>query len=349
MNPLKILLVEDETIPQNAFKNDVEVFKGQLNNPDVEYEIVDNVNDAVKTLDVSYDGAIIDLRLGDNDEGGKEIIQILYNEFTKIPIIVVTGLPDLVIDHPSIIKSRSSEVGSYRDDLLLFQQIRDIGLTHIIGGRGLIEQQLREVFLENLLPQIDTWIRYGETYKETDPKRTEKALLRYTLNHLLQLLEGDEERCFPEEFYLYPPISENITTGSIVKKKKSDQPFVVLSPACDLVRRNGGFKTDRILLVEIADENDIVNIALNGITRKRSKENRLRDVFNNNYTDYYHWLPETDFFEGGILNFRKLKTLNEDDFDEKFGKTLNSDISVFCKGHRIALFFILCTARTAGY
>ncbi len=322
MNPLKILLVEDETIPQNAFKNDVEVFKGQPNNPDVEYEIVDNVNDAVKTLDVSYDGAIIDLRLGDNDEGGKEIIQILYNEFTKIPIIVVTGLPDLVIDHPSIIKSRSSEVGSYRDDLLLFQQIRDIGLTHIIGGRGLIEQQLREVFLENLLPQIDTWIRYGETYKETDPKRTEKALLRYTLNHLLQLLEEDEERCFPEEVYLYPPVSEGITTGSIVKEKMRDQPFVVLSPACDLVPRgeNGEVKTNRILFVEIESEKDIVNAALDGIRKKDSKKRKLRDVSNNNYTDYYHWLPKTDFFQGGILNFRKLRTLDKDDFDEEFGK-----------------------------
>ena len=197
MNPLKILLVEDETIPQNAFKNDVEVFKGQPNNPDVEYEIVDNVNDAVKTLDVSYDGAIIDLRLGDNDEGGKEIIQILYNEFTKIPIIVVTGLPDLVIDHPSIIKSRSSEVGSYRDDLLLFQQIREIGLTHIIGGGGLIEQQLREVLSRkpsSANRNLD--IVMEKAYKETDPKRTERALLRYTLNHLLQLLEEDEERLF---------------------------------------------------------------------------------------------------------------------------------------------------------
>ena len=63
-----------------------------------------------------------------------------------------------------------------------------------------------------------------------------------------------------------------------------------------------------------------MNVALNGITRKRSKENRLRDVFNNNYTDYYHWLPETDFFDGGILNFRKLTSLNKDCFDEKFAK-----------------------------
>ena len=336
MNPLKILLVEDETIPQNAFKNDVEVFKGQPDNSDVEYEIVDNVNDAVKTLDVSYDGAIIDLRLGDNDEGGKEIIQILYNEFTKIPIIVVTGLPDLVIDHPSIIKSRSSEVGSYRDDLLLFQQIRDIGLTDIIGGGGLIEQKLHEVFLENLIPQIETWIRYGETYKETDPKRTERALIRYTLNHLFQRLEEDNELFLPEEFYLYPPLPDKITTGSMVKE--DNQWFVVLSPACDLVIRNGQFNTERILFVEIESEPDIVNKALNRlqkITDEEKKEKVKQDILlrlaGNNYAFYYHWLPPVKFkisdhgsltFDGGFLNFRKLEALSKKNFNAKFTESL---------------------------
>ncbi len=149
-----------------------------------------------------------------------------------------------------------------------------------MGGRGLIEQRLSEVFLENLQPQIKTWISYGEE----DSEQTEKALLRYTLNHLLQLLEEDGERCFPEEFYLYPPVSEGITTGSIVKEKTDDQPFVVLSPACDLViRSNGEFKTDRILLAGIEDESGVVNAALDGIRRRQSKENKLRDVFNDNY------------------------------------------------------------------
>ena len=170
---------------------------------------------------------------------------------------------------------------------------------------------MRDVYLENLLPQIETWISYGEAYKETDPKRTERALLRYTLNHLLQLLEEDEERCFPEEFYLYPSVLDRITTGSIVQA--DDQWFVVLSPACDLVPRgeNGVLNTDRILLVEV----ESVEKILGGSKSK----NRVSELSANRRT-YYHWLPPTDFFQGGILNFRKLKTLNENDFDGKFGK-----------------------------
>ena len=114
-------------------------------------------------------------------------------------------------------------------------------------------------------------------------------------------------------------MSDKFTTGSIVKA--ADQWFVVLSPACDLViRASGEFKTDRILLVEIEVEADIVNHALKDITKISRRKNKLKTVFNNHHRDYYHWLPKTDFFNGGFLNFRKLKTLEKDDFEDQFEK-----------------------------
>ena len=320
---MKILLVEDDKQQQDAFKDSVEVFnnKNELN---VKYEIAKDISSALKKIDGSYDGAIIDLRLGNDKEGGNKIVRQLGDSFTRIPIIFVTAFVDDVIDHPSVIKKRQRRGGRYESDLTLFQEIYNTGLTRIIGGRGIIEKNLSEVFLKNLLPQIETWVPYGEE----DSKRTEKALLRYALNHLFQLLEEGNENYFPEEVYLHPPLSDDITTGSIVIEKASNQPFVVLSPACDLVlRRNGEFKTDRILLVEIEEENDIVDKALTDIRRmrdsrrKREKmEETLKEVFKNNHTLYYHWLPKTDFFDGGFLNFRKLEVLNKDDFEDKFEK-----------------------------
>ena len=60
-----------------------------------------------------------------------------------------------------------------------------------------------------------------------------------------------------------------------MKDETSDQPFVVLSPACDLVfKSNGEFRTDRILLVEIEKENHIVDKALvsvRGCATRREK------------------------------------------------------------------------------
>ena len=248
----------------------------------------------MEKLDNSFDGAIIDLKLADEGNEGNKVVEKIVESFFRIPIVIFTGdrsnWDENLREKTTVIDIFMKGAIGYDKILDLFWAIYDTGLTRIMGGRGLIEQQLREVFHKNLLPQRDTWISYGETYKEIDPKRTERALLRYTLNHLYQLLEEDSERYFPEEVYLhplYPPMSDKITTGSIVKA--GDKSFVVLSPACDLVPRgkNGVPNTDQILLVEI----ESVDKVLNGSKNK----SKVSDLCSNKRT-YYHWLPKTDFF-----------------------------------------------------
>ncbi len=286
---MKILLVEDSKEQQQAFTDSVEVFNRENKPSCVKCEIAENTSDALVEIDGSYDGAIIDLKLGSCDRGGNEIVSELKKSFFRIPIIFVTAFPGDVIEHPSIIKKRPRDDGLYEDDLLLFQEIKNTGLTNIMGGRGKIEDVLTEVFLRNLLPQRDTWIEYGRK----DSPRTEKALLRYALNHLLQLLEDDEEKCYPEEFYLHPPLTNEPWTGSIVKDKIDGRTFVVMTPACDLVVRDGNRKTDRILVAEV------------------DKEEFKKTL-------YLHRLPRTAFFRGGTLNFRKLIALEEKEFRGKF-------------------------------
>ena len=183
-----------------------------------------------------------------------------------------------------------------------------------MGGRGIIEQTLSQVFLENLLPQIDKWIHYGED----DSSRTEKALLRHTLNHLLQLLDDDADSCFPEEVYLHPPLNDDIRTGSLVKEKESGKWFAVMSPACDLVvREDGSRNTDRILIVEV-DLGTTLFPWFDDTNLSNTRKGELKRAFGNNKSAYHHWLPKTDFFEGGFLNFRKLFTLEIEQFQEKF-------------------------------
>ena len=144
-------------------------------------------------------------------------------------------------------------------------------------------------------------------------------MLRHTLGYLLQLLDKDEDKYFPEEVYLSPPLIDGIHTGSIVKGEEDF--FIVLNPACDLViRGNEQFKADRILLVKIEKQQDIVDSALLDIQNTNKKKSKLKQVLNNNYTDYHHWLPSTNFFDGGFLNFRHISTLPEEEFIQRFGK-----------------------------
>ena len=301
MSTMKILLVEDSEEQQQAFTDSVEVFNDKNKPSCVKYEIAKNTSDALDEIDGSYDGAIIDLKLGSCDQGGNEVVSELKESLFRMPVIFVTAFPGDVIEHPSIIKKRRRDDGSYEDDLLLFQEIKNTGLTNIMGGRGKIEDVLTEVFLKNLLPQRGTWIEYGRN----DSPRTEKALLRYALNHLLQLLEDDEDKCYPEEVYLHPPLTDEIRTGSIVEDKNESRSFVVMTPACDLVVRDSEQETDIILLVAEVD------------SIKATSAGKLKEVFKNKKL-HSHWLPRTGFFEGGFINFRKLTALKDKEFREKF-------------------------------
>ena len=122
-----------------------------------------------------------------------------------------------------------------------------------MGGRGIIEDALNSVFKNNLVPE--RYRRKWEEYGQEDSSRTEKALLRHALSHLLHFLDGDDDVLFPEEVYICPPHSVDIQTGSIVRRKADDACFIILNPSCDLVVRKstGRFKATRILLVEVED------------------------------------------------------------------------------------------------
>ena len=313
MSALRLLIVEDDEQDLTTCRDTVERYRGETNR-DIELVEYRNIDDALEGVDSTFDGAIVDLKLGNQGDEGNQIIRRVSESFLRIPIAIFTGNPDNLnatdIENIGIfIKGEAT----YDEVLDRFWSIYDTGLTRILGGRGIIEENLNRVFLKNLLPLMPKWELYGQENSE----RTEKALLRHTLNHLSLLLEEGGDSFFPEEVYLYPLLSERITTGSIVRK--NDQWFVVLSPACDLVVRNTGrFKTDRILLVETEKEANVVKAALDGITKQSGKKRKLRDVFNNNYTDYYHWLPETSFLGGRFLNFRRLKNMNEDKFRKEF-------------------------------
>lgn len=317
MAEIKLMIVEDADSDLEVCRTSVETYQTQKNDAGVGLVInlteCKTVDDALQKIDNSFDGAIIDLKFPSGDDKGKEVLEKIRDSFFRIPVIILTGTPDSIDagDRPYLISVLKKGEADYQTDILdTFLDIYNTGLTRIIGGRGKIEQTLNEVFLKNLLPQLETWKNYGKS----DTQRTEKALLRFTLNHLVQVLDDDEDQCFPEEVYIYPPLSNDLKTGSIIKNKDSEDLCVVLSPACDLVIRNdGNFKTDHILLVDIEEANAIIDTVLNGITNRGKKKDKLKNVFGNNYTDYFHWLPETYFFNGGFLNFRKITTCTKDE------------------------------------
>ncbi len=314
MDELKLLIVEDEKDDLKACQDSVELYQDEHQ---CKVELVEcrDLKEAFGKLDNSFDGAIIDLNLGQGHEGNQVLSRIKESCF-RIPVFIMTGTPDAVESDDICIEVCKKGEVRYADLLDRFCDIHRAGLERITGGKNTIETYLSKVFRENLRPQLNTWSTYGEK----DPSRTEKALLRHTLNHLLQLLDDGGGKCFPEEMYLYPPLIDKILTGSIVRKKDSEQWFVVMSPACDLVIRNKKRKTDRILVIEIEPYSALFPDCPDISSISKTKQNELKNALSNK-TPCYHGLPKTGFFDGGLLNFRKLTSLSEKEFDEQFKKS----------------------------
>jgi len=318
MSAFRLLIVEDDDSDLATCRDTVARYRDQKQR---EVELVEcrSVDEAFEKLDNSFDGAIIDLKLDKKGDEGNEVLKRIEESYFRIPVAILTGTPGAVdSDFAYIEVFKKGDPGAgYADLLDHLWGIYNTGLTRIMGGRGIIEKTLNKVFRKNLLPQKDKWVAYGEK----DSSRTEKALLRHALNHLLQLLDDDGDRCFPEEMYLHPPLTDKIRTGSIVKQKDGCQWFTVMNPACDLVIRDGkSFKTERILLAEIEPVSKVIKVATKKCQDVSDKEIKLRAVFSNNFTAYHHWLPETSFFEGGFLNFRKLSSYKKKDFEKMFNK-----------------------------
>jgi hypothetical protein len=318
MSEFRLLIAEDSEEDLAACRDSIARYEDEKKRS-VELVECKTVDDALQKLDSSFDGAIIDLKLADEGDEGNQISRRIFESHFRIPVVIFTGTPDsadfdLGLKYLEVFKKGEK---TYAEILDSFFGIYDTGMTRIMGGRGIIEKTLNEVFLKNLLPQRTAWVEYGKL----DAPRTERALLRFTLNHLLQLLDEDTDQCFPEEVYIYPPLNDKLNTGSIIKDRQGEDLYVVLNPPCDLVVRDSGkFNTDRILLVEIDKEEKVYGYILKKLKTDDEKAEKLYAILHNRHDLYHHWLPRTSFFPGGFINFRKLATCSKKECTKQYEK-----------------------------
>ena len=368
MNNMKLILIEDNDEELQSCKNAVKDFNDDHKDKKwcIRLETYTNIENASKALENSYfDGAIIDMKLADSGNEGNQALDVIRKHLKRIPVAIYTGTPDVadVTDIPSIGLFKKADI-TYEQLIYKFWDIYKTGLTKIMGGKGQIEQSLSQIFIKYLLPKISPEPTISEksnwvSYAEEDPDNTEKALLRYTLNHLIHELYKSSENCYPDEMYIHLPNLEldqvKVHTGCILKNKDNNKFYIVLSPACDLAEREGGeCNTDRALLVEIqmledilSDDYFISNCHGGKKLKKRylksnpespkeyllkQQDNDLIKYQRNTKNLYYCWLPKTSCFNNGaVINFRRVSTYSQEELNESFNSPVIQVSSPFLK------------------
>ena len=325
MNPLKLLYVEDKEEDLNTCRDTVVRYEYQTKR-NIELVVVRTVTEALDKIDRTYDGAIVDLKLDHDWDDGLKVIDAIRGR-ARMPIAILTATPQHADNSDSVGYLGVYKKGEIGYDQLfeIFFQVYDTGLTKIMGGRGLIDTTMDKIFWGHMIPLLDDWKGYS-----AEGKSTERILLRFAVNRLFELLDDDEDIFVPEEMYICPPLGTHVKTGSLVRAKDTGCHYAVLSPACDLVLRNGKPKTTHILYCEI-EELDLVIKEITANKNSRDRKDAIQDLIRNTYCHYYHFLPQTKLVAGGLVNFRKAVTAEPESFENTFGQPTAQISGAFTK------------------
>lgn len=321
---MNLLIVEDEQVQVQLYLDLIESYN-RLNDTNIVGIAKNNLEDAKTELNnPEIDAAIIDLNLisGNDSLEGIELIYLI-KENLRFPIFVVSGSIAQIdsIQESTFFKKRLRD-SDFKEILNEIIGVYNTGITKILGSKGQIENYLSTIFWNHLSNSMDLWI---EDASRT-PEQKQKTLLRYTLLHIQEYLELNEESDFenyhPSEIYITPCIKPNVFTGDLIEEKDTSINYIVLTPSCDLAQT----KAKDILIVQIDPPNEgILNEKISLINKGNASkeilenaEDIIKKLIHNNYSNKYHFLPKYKELRGGLINFQKMKSIRVKEFNENF-------------------------------
>lgn len=334
---MKILVVEDNEQDIQSFKRSVNMFN-LSQEAELQCIYSSSIADADEKMDSSIDVAIVDLKLAEKGDEGNTVIQHIKENW-RILTYVFTGTPDNITDQHGILKVFTKGVHKHND---IFQELlltSRSGVVEILSKAGDLEKLIDEIFWKNIVPTLNSWTNYSN-----DAEYSKNSLFRHALSHLSEMLE-DHGSFYPEEMYICPPHDQTLKTGDLVTSTDRKVIYIVLAPACDLViREDGNMKTESIQLCKVDVEGIVVSKekALKKLqdkmaecietckdhdgcpTCKNAKEKieknklALSKLKSNNFLANLHFLPKTEYFNGGEINFRKIVSVKPKDFEKDF-------------------------------
>lgn len=321
---LNLLLIEDSSEDSSLFQDTVSRLNIDADEEKYHLEIADSYSDGMNKVSGRFNGIIVDIKL-DGGHSGRDIICEIINKY-RVPVVIFTGTPyfeEQNDDYP--IKIYKKGEASQEDIIKELCAVSDTGLFKVLGGTGILEKTMTQIFWNNLYPHIELW-------KDMHSKGidTETILLRYAISHIQELIDSDGPAYVTEEMYISPTIDEKIKTGSIIKSKNEDKYYIVLSPPCDLALHGEKFKTNYVLICEIDPLDEVNSKIINGLSKSKHNK-KIKEAIKNNYTDYYHWLPKNTLFVGGYINFRKVNTYSPEKLDDLFNAPSIKVQDVFVK------------------
>ncbi|WP_290749406.1 hypothetical protein [Exiguobacterium sp. UBA3968] len=345
---IKVLIVEDKKDHIQVLEDTIEEFNESNENYLIKYKTSSTYEDSLSILlEDDFDVAIIDLSLsntrlsGETLEGNK-LINIITKKL-RIPIIVRSGHPEDAKPDDLNDDNEFYKVYSKSEDASeILNQIKtwiESGLSQALKASGPIEEYLQNIF----------WVHFSENFNQwnsiEDKSTQQKSLLRYTFYLLQEYLgingeDGSFEPFHSAEFYIYPPVRNNLFFGDILSH--NDEYYFILTPACEMAQE----KYSKVLLAKITNFEDVSGFSSTkqqffdamkqytdsemDVPKKVTKSrDELARWFRNGHSNSlgYHFIPPYSDFPGGFIDFQQLVSISPDDFPYQKILTVSSQFS----------------------
>ncbi len=279
---------------------------------------------------VGIDGIILDLSLNRKGDAGAAIIEELSKMKRRVPVYIFTATPDAITFPYVLDKKKKGECG-YDEVFKMFELSWQIGLSRILGNTGKLEECLKQIFDHGIVPNFRFWSEYA---KLSGSEGAERALARHVALQLHDMLDGDNDKFAPHEFYMtnLEKSRKFVKAGDLLKQ--SSKYYVVMTPPCDLVVRESTKKpkSDTILLGSLEDAQPLLSVIEKCTTKRMKKEGKsddeikeivsenIKSVKTNRYCLYYHYAPCALGLPEMILDFRKLTVVSHSSIEKAYSQ-----------------------------
>jgi len=322
---LRLLYVEDDVDNQKDLK---EVLSGcKVNDYSIVVDCEGSFEDSIEKSR-GYHIVILDLYKGPAVKGGEDagskFFEKVRNSFF-IPIIFYSGNIVGIKDLKSQVVGVASKGGEIDELISEIERLTRHNLPFLKESmHECIEDEFKKYFWDVIQEQNDKFKPDADDYSlgymllrnfadSLSKENIKKIIGDDTINH---------EKVHPMEFYIYPiEKTKEFENGEIIRRKNSNDIFVILTPSCDFVSGGGRKrKVEHVLLVKsVSLEQTDEYKKFSSIKKKRHE-----------LTDYATQIDELEQKGGNDVAIEKLKKqrdkleLNITNMKASFSQFLNS-------------------------
>ena len=139
-----------------------------------------------------------------------------------------------------------------------------------------------------------------------------------------------EDKVHPMEFYIYPSNTGEFENGEIVKRKGTEDVYVIVTPSCDFIERfkrgvSVGRNAEKILLINAIPLTNTFEYKNYKDNKNTENKNALNKLINSSKSDRYYFLPGTPFITNMVLDFQQSITIEYSTLKNSYDRVAKLD------------------------